>query len=65
MNLLNQDLREKLILYTNAKQLRNLSFCNQFTVDFIGELSFKMQTLTFGVGENIILVKFLSMLTFF
>eukprot|EP00347_Sterkiella_histriomuscorum_P023751 403333513 len=55
MKLLNQDLREKLILYTNAKQLRNLSFSNQFTVDFISDLSFKMQPQTFGVGENIIL----------
>lgn len=28
MKLLNQDLREKIILYTNAKQLRNLNFFN-------------------------------------
>ncbi|CDW79507.1 UNKNOWN [Stylonychia lemnae] len=56
MNLLNEDLREKLILYTNAKSLRNLSFCNQFKLEFITDLAFQMKSQTFGVGENVIMV---------
>lgn len=56
MKLLNQDLREKLILYTNVKRLRNLSFCSMFSIEFISDLAFTMGSLTYVVGENIILV---------
>lgn len=42
MKLLNQDLREKLTLYTNVKRLRNLSFCTMFSIEFISDLAFTM-----------------------
>ena len=55
--LLNQDLKEQIVMYTNGQQLKNLTFVSEFKdMEFFSQLVFVMKTQNFGVGEDIIVV---------
>ena len=57
MILLNQDLKEQIVMYTNGSQLKNLTFITEFKdMEFFSQLVFVMKPQNFGVGEDIILV---------
>ena len=43
MDLLNDDLREKIVLYINGRNLQNLTFYDEFNIEFVSQLAFRMQ----------------------
>jgi hypothetical protein len=56
MKLLNTDLKDSIMMYINGYSLRQLTFINEFSIEFISQLTFKMIKKTYTVAENIILV---------
>lgn len=64
MSLLNQDLKDKIVMFMNGKYLQKLTFRDEFCIEFISQIVFEMREATFGVGENIILVSIFLLIRF-
>ncbi len=51
--MLNDNLRNELIVHLNGKMLHDSPMFRYFSLGFLGELSFSLKTETFGVGDII------------
>ena len=54
MEILNQNLRDKLILYLNGRILKNIAVFEDFDLDFLSEITFIFESMTFMIDDNII-----------
>ena len=54
MYLLNDDLKRKITVYLNGRLLSKIEIINDFSLDFISQLTFKLRKRKFAVDDNII-----------
>ena len=54
MEILNENLRDKLTLYLNGRILKNISFFEDFQLEFLSEITFSFYSMAFMIDDNII-----------
>ena len=54
MNLLNDDLKDKITIILNGKILHNITVFNNFSIGFLSQLTFIFLKKTYSLDENII-----------
>ena len=54
MDILNENLRDKLILYLNGRILKNIKVFEDFDIEFLSEITFIFKQVTYMIDDNII-----------
>ena len=54
MDILNENLRDKLILYLNGRILKNIKVFEDFDIEFLSEITFIFSQVTYMIDDNII-----------
>lgn len=54
MDILNENLRDKLTLYLNGRILKNIPLLEDFDIEFLSEITFMFGNMTYMIDDNII-----------